>query len=137
MQNFGRREHADAVRDATSHMRNDLDLLPEAGTTAELMGVEGAAARNYFGVLGALMPEELKFSGRSRRPALDVVNAALGYGYGYGYAMLLGECVSALVAAGLDPAIGMLHEDADRRPSLGLDLMEEFRPMIVDQVVVA
>ena len=90
-------------------MRNDLDLLPEAGTTAELMGVEGAAARNYFGVLGARCPEELKFSGRSRRPALNVVNAALGYGY----AMLLGECVSALVAAGLDPAIGMLHEDAD------------------------
>jgi CRISP-associated protein Cas1 len=50
--------------------------------------------------------------------------------------LLLGEAVTALAAAGLDPAIGLLHVDADRRPSLALDLIEEFQPPIVDQVVV-
>jgi len=54
-----------------------------------------------------------------------------------GYAILLGEAVSALCAAGLDPAIGLLHAEQDNRPSLALDLMEEFRPLIVDQVVIS
>lgn len=75
----------------------------------------------------------LAFEGRSRQPPADVVNAALSYGY----AIPAGEAVSALCAAGLDPAIGLLHADADRRPSLALDLMEEFRPLVVDQVVTA
>jgi CRISP-associated protein Cas1 len=72
------------------------------------------------------VPAPLRFEGRSRRPPLDVINAALSFGY----TLLLGEAV-----AGLDPAIGILHADADRRPSLALDLIEEFRPLIVDQVV--
>lgn len=55
----------------------------------------------------------------------------------FGYTILAGEAVAALAAVGLDPAIGLLHADADRRPSLALDLMEEFRPLIVDQVVLA
>jgi CRISPR-associated protein Cas1 len=97
------------------------------------MGLEGAAARAYFGALGVLMPAGLTFEGRSRQPPQDVVNAALSYGY----AILAGEAVSALCAAGLDPAIGLMHADADRRPSLALDVMEEFRPLIVDQVVTA
>jgi CRISPR-associated protein Cas1 len=54
-----------------------------------------------------------------------------------GYLIILGETVSALCAAGLDPAIGFLHSEQDRRPSLALDLMEEFRPLVVDQVVIA
>ena len=53
----------------------------------------------------------------------------------FGYAVLLSEAVSALAAAGLDPAIGLLHVDGDNRPSLALDLIEEFRPLVVDQVV--
>ena len=63
---------------------------------------------------------------------MDVFNAAISYGY----AILLGECVSALVSCGLEPGIGMLHADDDSRPSLALDLMEEFRPYVVDQAVV-
>ena len=75
----------------------------------------------------------MTFAGRSRQPPEDVINAALSYGY----AIILSEAVSALCAAGLDPAIGLLHAEQDRRPSLALDLMEEFRPLIVDQVVIA
>jgi CRISPR-associated protein Cas1 len=83
--------------------------------------------------LADIVPEDMRFEGRSTQPPADLVNAALSYGY----AIILGEAVSALCAAGLDPAIGLLHAEQDRRPSLALDLMEEFRPLIVDQVVIA
>jgi CRISPR-associated protein Cas1 len=133
LRRLARRDNAEVVADATGLMEQLLPMLPAAGSRDELMGLEGAAARAYFGAFGAIMPAELAFEGRSRRPPLDVVNAALSYGY----AILAGEAVSALCAAGLDPAFGLLHADADRRPSLALDLMEEFRPQVVDQVVVA
>ena len=90
------------------------------------MGIEGAAAREYVAALGKIGPEDMRFAGRSRQPPADGINAALSYGY----AIILGEAVSALCAAGLDPAIGLLHAEQGRRPSLALDLMEEFRPLI-------
>ena len=63
----------------------------------------------------------------------DLPNAALSYGY----AILLSECVGALHAAGLDPCLGIAHAPTDKRPSLALDLMEQFRPLLVDQTVMA
>jgi CRISPR-associated protein Cas1 len=83
--------------------------------------------------LGVVVPPEVRFTGRSRQPPQDIVNSALSYGY----AILLGEVVSALCAAGLEPAIGLLHSEQERRPSLALDLVEEFRPLVVDQVVIS
>ena len=68
-----------------------------------------------------------------RRPPRDLPNAALSYGY----AILLSECVGALHAAGLEPSLGVAHAPTDKRPSLALDLMEQFRPLLVDQTVVA
>lgn len=132
VQRLTRRGPHEELAGAVTSMRRLIDMLPEATTRDELMGLEGAAAREYFHALVLLVPAELGFTGRTRRPPLDVVNAALSFGY----TVLLGEAVAALAAAGLDPAIGLLHTDADRRPSLGLDLIEEFRPLVVDQVVV-
>lgn len=131
LQRFGRREHADEVRATTAEMRSVLAMLPAASGRDELMGIEGAAASRYFPTLGGLMPEALRFEHRSRQPPLDVANAALSFLY----TLLLGEATSALWAAGLDPGIGVLHAEAEKRPSLALDLIEEFRPLIVDQVV--
>lgn len=133
VQRMVRRPHVDAVRVPLGQVRAALESLPGCGSRDALMGVEGAAARAYFAALSHLVPEDLRFAGRSRRPPLDVVNAALSYGY----SILLGEVVSALCAAGLDPAIGFLHVAEDNRPSLALDLMEEFRPMVVDQAVIS
>ena len=133
LQRLARRDTSETVSAAVGQIGELLAMLPECGTRDELMGIEGAAAREYFAALGQIMPDDLRFSGRSRRPPSDLINAALSYGY----AIILGEAVSALCAAGLDPAIGLLHAEQDRRPSLALDLMEEFRPLIVDQVVVA
>jgi|SRR5579863_1738609 len=133
LQRLARRGNAETVADAATQMGHLLTMLPDCRSREELMGIEGAAARAYFGALGQIMPDGMTFAGRSRRPPEDIINAALSYGY----AIILGETVSALCAAGLDPAIGLLHADDDSRPSLALDLMEEFRPLVVDQVVVS
>jgi CRISPR-associated protein Cas1 len=133
LQRFARRDNAEAVLSRTGQMEQLAAMLPGCGTREELMGIEGAVAREYFAALADVVPADLKFSGRSTQPPADVINAALSYGY----AIILGETVSALCAAGLEPAIGLLHAEQDRRPSLALDLMEEFRPLIVDQVVIA
>jgi CRISPR-associated protein Cas1 len=133
LQHYARRDNREAVTDAVGQIRQLLSMLPECRTRDELMGMEGAVAREYFNALGQILPAGLGFTSRSRQPPTDVVNAALSYGY----AIILAESVSALCAAGLDPAIGFLHAEQDKRPSLALDLMEEFRPLVVDQVVVA
>ena len=133
LQRFARRDNAGDVLAGAGQMEQLLAMLPDCGTRDELMGIEGAAAREYFGALARVVPDDMRFDGRSTQPPADLVNAALSYGY----AIILGESVSALCAAGLDPAIGFLHTEQERRPSLALDLMEEFRPLIVDQVVIA
>ncbi|SIA48327.1 Putative CRISPR-associated metal-dependent deoxyribonuclease Cas1 [Mycobacteroides abscessus subsp. abscessus] len=96
-------------------------------------GIEGACSNAYFDALAACVPADVTFDGRSRRPPRDLPNAALSYGY----AILLSECVGALHAAGLEPSLGIAHAPTDKRPSLALDLMEQFRPLLVDQTVIA
>lgn len=131
LERLNRRRSHELVADAVGQLEALIRMVPDAGSPMELMGLEGAAAKFYFPCLGQLMPESMQFSQRSRQPPQDVPNAALSYLY----AILLGECVTALHAAGLDPAFGLLHSDQKNRPSLALDLMEEFRPWLVDQVV--
>ena len=104
-----------------------------ARTLDEIMGIEGACSNAYFDALAACVPADVTFDGRSRRPPRDLPNAALSYGY----AILLSECVGALHAAGLEPSLGIAHAPTDKRPSLALDLMEQFRPLLVDQTVMA
>ncbi len=133
LQRFARRTNHGAVVEAVRQIDHLLAMVPDYTTRDEAMGIEGAAAKEYFSAVSRIVPENMAFQGRSRQPPQDVVNAALSYGY----AIILAESVSALCAAGLDPGVGMLHAEQDRRPSLALDLMEEFRPLIVDQVVIA
>ncbi|MFV2088024.1 CRISPR-associated endonuclease Cas1 [Micromonospora sp. LOL_021] len=109
-----RQERHDQVDAAIVGIIRSIDTVAGATSRDEIMGAEGAAARAYFAALGALLPAPLRFATRSRRPPLDVINSALSFGY----TLLLGEAVTALTAAGLDPAIGLLHTPADRRPSL-------------------
>jgi CRISPR-associated protein Cas1 len=73
------------------------------------------------------------FSGRTRRPPLDAINAVLSFVY----ALLTSDCRAALESVGLDPAVGYLHADRPGRPSLALDLMEEFRPFFADRLVLS
>jgi CRISP-associated protein Cas1 len=133
LQRLARRDNSEIVSAAVGQIGELAAMLPECGTREELMGIEGAAAREYFAALGQIMPDGQRFVGRSRQPPGDLINAALSYGY----AIIFGEAVSALCSAGLDPAIGLLHAEQDRRASLALDLMDEFRPLVVDQIVVS
>ena len=130
---IARRDEAVHVADTTSHMHAWRRSLAGARTLDEVMGIEGACSNAYFDELAACLPADVTFDGRSRRPPRDLPNAALSYGY----AILLSECVGALHAAGLEPSLGIAHVPTDKRPSLALDLMEQFRPLLVDQTVMA
>lgn len=109
-----------------------LEVLEAALDLERLRGLEGLASRAYFAALeGVLGPYGLR--GRTRRPPRDPVNAALSYGY----ALLLSRVLVAVRVAGLHPELGFLHAVARRQPALALDLMEEFRVPVVDQVVLS
>lgn len=97
------------------------------------MGIEGTAARTYFTALGAMVRREFAFTERSRRPPRDPVNALLSFGY----ALLTGEITGALFAHGLDPDAGFVHSIQYGRPSLALDILEEFRPVVADRVALS
>jgi CRISPR-associated protein Cas1 len=103
---------------------------------ASLRGVEGEAAQVYFSIFDDLILVEDRafgFSGRSRRPPLDRINALLSFLY----AMLGHDCRSALESVGLDPQVGYLHADRPGRASLALDLMEEMRPVLADRLALS
>ncbi|MFO3797092.1 MAG: CRISPR-associated endonuclease Cas1, partial [Anaerolineales bacterium] len=107
---------------------------PQAGSAlGSLQGLEGAAAARYFSIFGHLLRTDtgLSFDARSRRPPRDPINALLSFGY----TLLLHQAIAALQVAGLDPYIGFLHSTQYSKPALALDLMEEFRPIIADSVV--
>jgi len=105
-----------------------LRALPATADLDTLRGVEGEAARQYFGCLGLLVRSDARplfaMDGRNRRPPRDRINALLSFLY----AMWMNDCRSALEAAGLDPQVGFLHALRPGRAALALDLMEEFRP---------
>ena len=96
----------------------------------ELRGIEGIAAHTYFMTINLALPQQYQTAERSQHPALDITNALLNYGYG----ILYGKVESALIRAGLDPYLGVLHRDEYNRPALAFDLIEVFR-VWVDYVV--
>jgi len=98
-----------------------------------LMGLEGMASRAYWEGLSTVVPSEYGFPGRTGRYAEDPVNAMLNYGY----ALLEGEVWRGVHFAGLDPYGGFMHVDRPGRPSMVLDLMEEFRQQTIDKAVVS
>lgn len=128
---YARREAAEQVVDVAEHLDDLRERAGAADRVPSLMGLEGTGTKRYFEALARLLPDGFAFDGRNRRPPRDPVNSALSLGY----SLLLDEAVAALATVGLDPHAGILHADVTRRPSLALDLMEEFRPLIVDTVV--
>lgn len=131
-----RSEDRAALEPATRDIAHALQGLEGAGTLDEIRGREGEAARAYFKAFSAMVRHDrttFEMRERTRRPPLDPINALLSFTY----ALLLHDCVAALTAVGLDPSVGFLHEDRPGRPSLALDLMEEFRPILADRVVLS
>ena len=107
-----------------------LDGEIVSDVASQLRGWEGVASKIYFETLNAFIPEEFRFASRSQHPALDIVNALLNYGYG----LLYGKIEGALIKAGIDPYVGILHRDDYNRPVLVYDVIEVYR-VWVDYVV--
>lgn len=125
-----------ALDQARKRLRHILSRLLAAGDTAVLRGLEGEASQTYFGVFGHLLrvnDEGCQWRGRNRRPPLDPLNAVLSFLY----TLLTHDCRAALEIVGLDPAVGFLHRDRPGRPSLALDLAEEFRAVLADRLALS
>lgn len=132
-------------RNARSEQRDALNRLAAAERSAkksrsyaELLGVEGAAARAYFECFPSMLsdqtdlPGAFTWDGRTRRPPRDAVNCLLSYAY----ALLVKDLTIGATLVGFDPYLGFLHRPRFGRPALALDLAEEFRPLVGDSVVV-
>jgi CRISPR-associated protein Cas1 len=136
------RNHIEPAPALLRGLREMADRAESAGSAEELLGVEGNAARLYFGAFGGLLKAEpgeevaevfrFDFAGRNRRPPRDAVNALLSLGY----SLLTKDLAVACYAVGFDPMSGFYHQPRFGRPALALDLMEPFRPLIVDSAVV-
>lgn len=128
------RNHGENLQliEAVKRLKNSLRRVQHAMSVPEIMGIEGEAASSYFFVFNQLLRgADFSFNGRIRRPPTDPVNALLSFVY----SLITQECVSALYGVGLDPFVGLLHQDRPGRPSLALDLLEEFRAPWADRLV--
>ncbi len=121
---------------AAGQIAATIQSLPTVATLDELRGHEGEAAKLYFDVFTNMIHadrEAFAMTKRTRRPPQDRINSLLGFAY----ALLLHDCSAALTAAGLDVSVGFFHADRPGKPSLALDLMEEFRSILADRLVLA
>lgn len=124
-----REQQREDLAEAVAALRRLRRTVGTAPSVEVVRGLEGQASAVYFGVFGrCIRNPQFAFAGRSRRPPRDPVNAMLSFGY----TMLATVLESAVLRSGLDPMLGAFHTPDYGRPSLVLDLMEEFRPILVD-----
>lgn len=127
-------ETANDLKKTSSYMEMVLKSLEKPKSLEAIRGNEGDAARAYFSIFDDLIKTQKNdffFRKRSRRPPMDNVNALLSFVY----TLLTHDVTSALESVGLDPAVGYLHAVRPGRPSLSLDIIEEFRTMLADRLV--
>ncbi len=145
------RNHLEPPEAALLKLKRASEDALNAGSMEELLGIEGAAASQYFQQFGGMVKVEddmpglsrpgetnqrrfnFNFNNRNRRPPTDPVNAMLSLAY----SMLTKDCALAALAVGFDPYMGFYHQPRFGRPALGLDLMEEFRPLIAESTVLS
>ncbi len=128
------RRNGQQVDDAVGLLATYMEDADKATDVHQLLGVEGIAARTYFQAFPRMLKTDalaFAFDGRNRRPPRDPVNAMLSFAY----ACLVRECTNVLHGVGLDPWVGFLHRPRPGKPALSLDLMEEFRAVLADSVV--
>ncbi len=120
------------LESAAQFLKRSAETAFSSLDTDSIRGIEGDSAARYFAVFPRLIQTPgFEFLGRVRRPPTDAVNALLSFAY----SLLAHDCRSALESVGLDPQCGFLHRDRPGRPSLALDLMEEFRSVVADRCV--
>ncbi|ELR97238.1 type I-D CRISPR-associated endonuclease Cas1d [Gloeocapsa sp. PCC 73106] len=114
-------------------LKQHKQLVTSKTTLDQVRGIEGLAAREYFNRFQLILDSQWNFTGRNRRPPTDPINAMLSFAYG----LLRVQVTAAVNLAGLDPYIGFLHDTTRGQPAMVLDLMEEFRPLIADSLVLS
>lgn len=114
-------------------MKNARKHVQQSLTTEELMGYEGIASRNYFEILAMLIDPAFIFSSRNRRPAQDPFNCMLNLGY----SILNKELYGQIENRSLSPYAGFLHKDRENHPALASDMIEEWRPVLIDSCVLS
>lgn len=114
-------------------MLDSMEKVKKADSIDVIMGHEGNAAKNYFQGLSKVINPEFSFNGRNRMPPKDPFNSLLSLGY----TMLMYEIYGEIENKGLNPYAGFIHSDRERHPTLASDLMEEWRPVIVDSVTMS
>lgn len=127
------RRHDYLEQQAADELDHSVDRAEKATDVAVLRGIEGQAARVYFGLLRQAFEPQWQFKGRNRRPPRDPINALLSLGY----SLLTQNMMSALEIAGLDPYLGYFHAETYGRPALALDLVEEYRAPVVDSLTLS
>ncbi len=146
------RNHLEPPEAAIAKLKRASEDALAANSIEELLGIEGAAASQYFQYFGGMVKVEddlpglgmqventkqrtfnFNFNHRNRRPPTDPVNAMLSLAY----SMLAKDCTLAVLAVGFDPYLGFYHQPRFGRPALGLDLMEEFRPLVAESTVLS
>lgn len=132
-----RRNDVSVPQKVLDELAKSVEQTNKATTSEELLGIEGNAARIYFMRFGNMLKKqagvaEFNFTERNRRPPRDPINALLSYTY----ALMTKDFAITLLATGFDPHLGLYHAPRYGKPALALDLMEEFRPLIADSVVV-
>lgn len=131
-----RRNHASPSETTLSELEQLAKKVDRTATIQSLLGIEGTAARTYFGAFSGMLkgpsPGAFELERRNRRPPADPINALLSLVY----SLLTTEITNAIAASGLDPLLGFYHQPRFGRPALALDLMEEFRPVLGDSTVI-
>ena len=134
-----RRNHTGVIQAVLRELARVGDLVDHADSAETLLALEGAAAKAYFAHFGGLLKaneegtSRFDFGARNRRPPADPVNSLLSFLY----AILTKDVTVTLQSVGFDPMLGFFHRPRYGRPSLALDLMEEFRPLIADSTVLS
>lgn len=130
-------EDAELLALSAKRIGMSIERLEHSKTLDEVRGYEGEAAHAYFQVFNQMVRREdrddFTFSGRTRRPPQDCMNALLSFLY----TLLRSDCVGALESVGLDPQMGYLHTLRPGRPALALDIMEEFRALLADRLAIS
>jgi CRISPR-associated protein Cas1 len=112
-------------------LERSIEKLEAADDVGTIQGIEGYGSALYYNAFKSLLRQDLGFRARVRRPPRDPVNSLLSFGY----TLLVYDIQAAIRTVGLDPFLGFLHSTEYSKPSLALDVMEEFRPIIVDSIV--
>ncbi|GHS92349.1 CRISPR-associated endonuclease Cas1 [Synergistales bacterium] len=130
---YKNRQTDSSLQEICSELAHLSRLALRQENIEDLRGIEGVAAAKYFGAFSDILQPPWFFRERNRRPPRDPVNAMLSFGY----TLLLSSVTTAAIIAGLDPCVGFNHKEYRGRPSVALDMMEEFRSPVVDRMVIA